>query len=55
MDPARVQGFEVQTRFGTRLQSYIRPACGRQMKPWALMDFRALLPISRAASDGHGC
>jgi len=27
MDPARVQGFEVQTRFGTRLQSYIRPAC----------------------------
>ena len=28
---------------------------GRQMKPWALMDFRALLPISRAASDGHGC
>jgi hypothetical protein len=42
---------EVQTRFGTRLQSYIRPACGASEMPWALMDFRAVRSaISLAAS-----
>jgi len=46
-----VSRVELLTRFGTRLQSYIRPVCRASDEALALMDFRALRSaISLAAS-----
>src|SRR5437879_9107482 len=41
---------ELLARFGTRLQSYIRPACRASDEALALMDFRAL----RSADQSRG-
>ena len=45
-----VSKVELLTRFGTRLQSYIRPACLASDEALALMDFRAL----RSADQSRG-
>src|SRR5260370_19008622 len=45
-----VSRVELLTRFGTRLQSYIRPACRASDEALALMDFRAL----RSADQSRG-
>ena len=41
-----VSRVKLLTRFGTRLQSYIRPACRASDEARALMDFRALRSLS---------
>ena len=53
MDPARAQATLFEMR-RTRLQSYIRPVCRRQIDTLAMMDFRAFHAASRSSGlIGH--
>src|ERR1700731_4604826 len=54
MDPA-LSRVELQTRFGTRLQSYIRPACRASDEALALMDFRALRSADQSGGLSRPC
>src|ERR1700730_11238359 len=46
---------ELQTRFGTRLQSYIRPACRASDEALALMDLRALRSADQSGGLSRPC
>src|SRR3984893_7631816 len=50
-----VSRVELQTRFGTRLQSYIRPAYRASDEALALMDFRALRSADQSGGLSRPC
>src|SRR5262245_52535980 len=50
-----VSRVELLTRFGTRLQSYIRPAYRASDEALALMDFRALRSADQSGGLSRPC
>jgi hypothetical protein len=50
-----VSRVELLTRFGTRLQSYIRPVCRASDEALALMDFRALRSADQSSGLSRPC
>jgi hypothetical protein len=50
-----VSRVELLMRFGTRLQSYVRPACRASDEALALMDFRALRSADQSGGLSRPC